>query len=577
MFFALDVILTISMWGVTTIVGVRVTQKIVLLQGEGDDLAWNLNVQLPVESLMAQVALGVEAGVEVAGVEEARQQGDVALGLHGGVDVADVALAGEVRFSDAPTPLEFLNLMVPDSFYQTCTEQTNKYASDYFAVHPKASHPPGSRVHRWPDEGITEAEMRTFLALTIAMGILPHQDVQDYWSTDEVMQTPFFPSIMTRNRFLLIFRFFHLSDNDTYRPRGHPEYNPLHKLGTIYETLVEKFKTTWYPGQQICIDEGMVPFRGNIHFRTYNPDKPDKYGLKAYQLCDSQNGYCCQFQLYGGKGKEPSAKGMTHDIVSQLVEPYLQKGHTLYCDNYYTSPQLFLDLSDGGMNACGTMRNRKGIPKEFKDAKLKTPGEKLCMANDPLLGMKYRDRRDVKMLSTAHSAKMVSTDRNNHRGELIMKPECIHEYNQYMGAVDSSDQMVAYLCFRRRTVKWWKKAFFHMMSLAIVNAHLLQKEYMTARGKKGLEHKEFRREVVKEIIKTSGYNKPGSGKSGRPLSSNPGFDRLMAILCKADSISDFIAFPKSGNDPMSGTLSSLTDAELQPFHVKVQSESSRDV
>ncbi|XP_066270739.1 LOW QUALITY PROTEIN: piggyBac transposable element-derived protein 4-like [Branchiostoma lanceolatum] len=346
------------------------------------------------------------------------------------------------------------------------------------------------------------------------MGILPHQDVQDYWSTDEVMQAPFFPSIMSRSRFLLIFRFFHLSDNDTYRPRGHPEYNPLHKLGTIYETLVEKFKTTWYPGQQICIDEGMVPFRGNIHFRTYNQNKPDKYGLKAYQLCDSQNGYCCQFQVRG-KGKEPSAKGMTHDIVSQLVEPYLQKGHTLYCDNYYTSPQLFLDLSDGGMNACGTMRDRKEIPREFKDAKLKTPGEKLCMANDPLLGMKYRDRRDVKMLSTAHSAKMASTNGNNHRGELIMKPECIHEYNQYMGAVDSSDQMVAYLCFRRRTVKWWKKAFFHMMSLAIVNAHLLQKEYMTARNKKPLEHKEFRKEVVKEIIKTSGYNKPGNGRSGR--------------------------------------------------------------
>ena len=45
--------------------------------------------------------------------------------------------------------------------------------------------------------------------------------------------------------------------------------------------------------------------------------------------------------------------------------------------------------------------------------------------------------------------------------EPIVKFHAVHEYNQYtlMAAVDSSDQMVSYNAFKRRTLKWWKKSF----------------------------------------------------------------------------------------------------------------------
>ncbi|CAH1242242.1 STAT5B [Branchiostoma lanceolatum] len=353
--------------------------------------------------------------------------------------------------------------------------------------------------------------MKAFLALPIAMGIINQQDIQDYWSLDELHETPFFRSVMPRDRFLLIFKFLHLSDNDDYKPRDHPDYDPFHKLGVFYTTIIHQFEAIWSPGRQICIVEGMVPFRGNIHFRTYNPDKPDKYGLKAYELCDSSNSYCCRFELYGGKGKEPSAEGLTYDIVSRLMEPYVQTGHTLYCDNYYTSPQLFLDLSDANVNTCGTMRNRKGIPNAFKDATLTTLQQKFCMANGPLLAMKYKDRRDVKMLTTAHSAKLVGTGKHTRDGEEKRKPDCINQYNKYMGAVDTSDQMVAYMSFRRRTLKWWKKAFFHIYSLTICNRYILHKEHFKATNrdpnKTAALHKVFRREIVKELITSSGYAK----------------------------------------------------------------------
>lgn len=125
----------------------------------------------------------------------------------------------------------------------------------------------------------------------------------------------------------------------------------------------------YQPHQNLCIDEGMVPWRGNLHFRVYSPDKPDKYGLKAYILCDAENGYCLKMKLYTGKPSvPPSDKGATYDLVMSLLRNHYACGHILYCDNYYSSPQLFMDLWCLGVGATGTVRpNRRGIPQEIKE------------------------------------------------------------------------------------------------------------------------------------------------------------------------------------------------------------------
>lgn len=69
--------------------------------------------------------------------------------------------------------------------------------------------------------------------------------------------------------------------------------------------VLPRFDAVYQPHQNLCIDEGMVPWRGNLHFRVYSPDKPDKYGLKAYILCDAENGYCLKMKLYTGKPSVP--------------------------------------------------------------------------------------------------------------------------------------------------------------------------------------------------------------------------------------------------------------------------------
>ena len=49
----------------------------------------------------------------------------------------------------------------------------------------------------------------------------------------------------------------------------------------------------------------------------------------------------------------------------------------------------------------------------------------------------------------------------------------IHRYNQYMNAVDLSDQMLACHNVSRKCYRWWKTSFFHLIDIAIVNSFLI--------------------------------------------------------------------------------------------------------
>ncbi|CAF3763844.1 unnamed protein product, partial [Rotaria sordida] len=49
--------------------------------------------------------------------------------------------------------------------------------------------------------------------------------------------------------------------------------------------------------------------------------------------------------------------GAPGSLVMKLMENYLEKGHNLYVDNWYTSPVLFEMLHSMKTGACGTVRS----------------------------------------------------------------------------------------------------------------------------------------------------------------------------------------------------------------------------
>lgn len=75
-----------------------------------------------------------------------------------------------------------------------------------------------------------------------------------------------------------------------------------------------------------------------------------------------------------------------------------------------------------------------------------------------------------------------------------MKPKMVDEYNKYMLGVDRLDQRMSYHQFARKSVRWWRKVFFWMMEVAVVNAYILYTQHTNDRRK--MAHKQFRRELV---------------------------------------------------------------------------------
>ena len=103
------------------------------------------------------------------------------------------------------------------------------------------------------------------------------------------------------------------------------------------------------------------------------------------------------------------------------------------------------------------------------------------------------------MLSTVRDNSFVTKwSRTASDGQDILKPLVVEEYNRHMGGVDTGDQLQSYYGFSHRTVKWWRRLFFHLIDLAIVNAYILY--LMSPRSGKRLTHAQVRIELAKQLL-----------------------------------------------------------------------------
>lgn len=253
----------------------------------------------------------------------------------------------------------------------------------------------------------------------------------------------------------------------------------------------------------------MIGTKSRVSFLQYMPKKPKKFGIKVWTLADAITGYILEFQIYTGKDRQ-AEHGLAHRVVMDLVDRYLHQNYHLYTDNFYTSPRLAHDLLTLGTLTCGTCRTeQKNFPLDLKTANLQV-GEAIFRKMGTVTCVKWLDKRNVYALSTVHGNSFELVQRQRE-ADGRTKPAIICDYNRYMGGVDLADQFLSYYTLNMRSKKWWKKVFWRLVDIAVVNSYSL---YCFSEGK--IPQKNFRLDLVLQMVKPYLYKKAAGPSVSTP-------------------------------------------------------------
>lgn len=384
-------------------------------------------------------------------------------------------------------PIDFFFMLIDEIFLEHIVRETNRYALEVF-FGPSTT--PQSRITRWKD--LTVEEIKIFIGLLLHTGTIRMSRIQDYWRKGKLFGLTCFSDYMSRDRFLMILRCLHFSNNalDTGDDR-------LFKVRGLVDYFNNKMNSVYYPQQNLSLDECMVLWRGRLFFRQYIKGKRHKYGIKLYTLSEP-HGIVLRFLVYCGVLDDMGGKGHAANVVLSLMQGKLGNGHSLYMDNYYNSFTLAAKLLSNGTYCTGTLRSdRKHVPMEVKKEKLKT-GETIARYAEGVMIGKWKDKREVTYISTEFENCMASV--TNKRGEERMKPEPIIKYNAFMKGIDRGDQMMAYYPSEQKTVRWYKKVFIHVLQMLLTNSYFLYNECAFDINRNRMSLYQFRLDVIDALL-----------------------------------------------------------------------------
>ena len=353
--------------------------------------------------------------------------------------------------------------------------------------------------------------MMAFHGVLLCIAMLRKVTLPDVFSRRCVNSCEFAKRVFTRKRFYQIFWGLHVSPPPNVNSDAMA--NRRSKVRQVLDYVSERFLKYYRPGANLSADESMVAYKGRIAHKMYCPMKPKKWGMRVYDIACSRTGYILALIPYYGTATTEILGNPQHKFNTRIILELLDRvrsvtednGYHLFTDRLYTNLELAKELLNRRTHLTGTIQtNRIGLPPQIKKGKVRLQsGEHVsyCKSNRYHV-LSWRDKRYVTMCSTFYSAatKRVPRNTKGNNNEEITKPEMICEYTANMGGIDRADHYCSSYAFIQKSLKWWRKMYFFVLEVAIVNSFILYNMHMEAENKKQLRHRDYRKKLCEELV-----------------------------------------------------------------------------
>ena len=205
------------------------------------------------------------------------------------------------------TALSFLELFLDADFWGLLCRQTNLRAEQV-----KESKPASYYAKNF--KPVAVPELKAFLGLRLQMEkCVIKPQYESYWKGaghNFIAHTP---------GFIALWGFLHLVDQTD---EAVDKSDKIYKVRPMFDRMLPLFRRYYSPRQQLSLDEGMIPTKNRLAIKQYIRDKPVRWGIKSFLLCEAKTGYILNAEIYTGRVKDRHwpLLGSAGSVVRRLVE-----------------------------------------------------------------------------------------------------------------------------------------------------------------------------------------------------------------------------------------------------------------
>ena len=184
----------------------------------------------------------------------------------------------------------------------------------------------------------------------------------------------------------------------------------------------------FFPHGEVAVDEQLFPCTSRCAFIQYVPQKPSKFGIKFWMLCDVKTSYALRATPYLGKEDRPDDVGVADHVVLTLMDPYHKTSLNVTTDNFFMSIKTAKKLLEHDITMVGTLRinkkrNTKGTAARLTQAIYCIHSSRSLLSRDDRIMIafyKAKQKKNVLLLSSMHMSSSVDETDAKKRPEFVM-------------------------------------------------------------------------------------------------------------------------------------------------------------